>query len=263
MTERLAARLIGDPPPELVFCHGLLGRGSNLTTVARQLEPHSSLLLDLPNHGRSSWTSAFSYLDMADAVASEIRQAAPAAVTLVGHSMGGKVAMLAALGHPETVSRLCIIDIAPRPSDVSARFNPLFAALRRLDLKTLVDRIDADKRLSDAVPDPATRAFLLQNLHRSGGTWRWQSNLDLLSDELPSIGDWPDLGLPPFEGPVTWIRGERSGYVRDDDLPIMREYFPQAQLVTVADAGHWVHADSPQSVVDAIAALLLKPEGRR
>ncbi|WP_036921688.1 alpha/beta fold hydrolase [Propionicicella superfundia] len=259
MTDRLAHRILGDPPADIVFCHGLLGRGANLTTIAKGLLPHSSLLLDLPNHGRSGWTSAFDYLDMADAVAAEITRSCDAPVTLVGHSMGGKVAMLTALGHPDTVARLCVIDISPRASDVRPRFEPLLTALRAMDLTTLRDRADADARLARAVPDAATRAFLLQNLQHSGSGWRWQPNLDLLADELPAIGGWPELGLPPNTCPVTWIRGERSPYVSDQDLPVMRDCFPNVRLLTVPGAGHWVHADAPQVVVQAIADLLAEP----
>lgn len=258
MTGGLARRLIGDAPAEIVFCHGLLGRGGNLTTIAKGLLPRSSLMLDLPNHGRSPWTSVFDYLDMADAVAMEIPVSEPP-VTLVGHSMGGKVAMLTALGHPERVARLCVIDISPRESDVRPRFSPLLAALRGLELATLRDRAEADARLAPAIPEEATRAFLLQNLQRDASGWRWQPNIALLDDELGAVGGWPDLGLPAYPGPVTWIRGELSGYVRDEDEATMRQYFPRLRLLTIPGAGHWVHADAPEAVTRAIADLLAEP----
>lgn len=256
MTRALAQRLVGPPPPEIVFCHGFLGRGNNLSGIAQGLKPRSSLLLDLPNHGRSYWTTKLDYLDMADAVAAEIRRANPDGVAVVGHSMGGKVAMLLALGHRDLVSALCVIDISPQGRGVSAQFRPLLAALRALDLDSLTSRTEADEILRPSIPDAATRAFLLQNLARDGDKWRWQANIPLLGDDLDAVGDWPDLGLPPYPGPVLWIRGGRSRYVLLEDLALMREYFPLVELVTVPDAGHWVHGDKPDVVVAAIERLL-------
>lgn len=256
---QLAHRLIGDPPPELVFCHGFMGRGTNLSPIAQALRPRASLLLDLPNHGRSYWTTTVDYLDMADAVAASIRQSGSDRVTLVGHSMGGKVAMLVALGHRDLVSRLCVVDISPQGRGVTEQFGPLLAALRGLDLAKLTSRAAADEALAPQIPDPRTRAFLLQNLARQDGTWRWQANVPLLADELAAVGDWPDLGLPPYEGPVTWIRGGASPYVADEDLPAMQESFPRVELVTVPGAGHWVHAENPDAVVSALEQLLAQP----
>lgn len=256
---RLAHSSVGKPPPELVFCHGFLGRGNNLSPIARALRPRSSLLLDLPNHGRSYWATSIDYLDMADAVAGAIRRSGSDRVTLVGHSMGGKVAMLVALGHRDLVSRLCVIDISPQGRGVSAQFGPLLAALRSLDLEALKSRTEADEILARTIPQKRIRSFLLQNLARDGDSWRWQANIPLLGDDLEAVGDWPDLGLPPYEGPVSWIRGERSGYVADEDLPLMRQYFPQVQLVTVPGASHWVHAEEPDAVVALIKDLLELP----
>jgi pimeloyl-ACP methyl ester carboxylesterase len=152
-----------------------------------------------------------------------------------------------------------VIDISPRDSDVRPRFGPLLAAVRGLELATLRDRADADARLSGAIPEAATRAFLLQNLQRDSSGWHWQPNLALLDDELGAVGGWPELGLPAYEGPVTWIRGGRSEYVRDDDEAAMRQSFPRVRLLTVPEAGHWVHADAPQAVTRAIADLLAEP----
>lgn len=259
MTDRLATRVIGEPPPQVVFCHGLLGRGNNLAMIAQGLPGVSSLLIDLPNHGRSPWTSVFDYLDLADAIAMEIRRASASPVTLVGHSLGGKAAMLTALGHRTLVERLCVLDIAPKVASVAGQFEPLLGALRSMDLSTLSSRQEADERLAASVSDPATRAFLLQNLHRRGDAWRWQPNLDLLYDSLPLIGDWPDLGLPPFTGPVTWIRGGASPYVKDEDVPAMEEYFPNVELVTLPEVGHWVHAQAPSAVITALTDLMARP----
>lgn len=259
MTPQLASRNIGDSVPNIYFCHGLLGRGTNLTRIANGLLPDSSCLLDLPNHGRSPWTTTFNYVEMADAVAAQISRDATEPVTLVGHSMGGKVVMLTALRHPTLISRVAVIDISPRTSDVTHRFQPLFDALLSLDLSSLTGRTDADQRLSEQIPDIATRAFLMQNLHRGPSGWSWQPNLALLNASLNQIGQWPTTDSAVFTGPTVWIRGKRSAYVQDDDLSTMRELFPSVRRITVEGAGHWVHADDPESVITVLRELLSEP----
>ncbi len=259
MTPTLATNLIGDGTPELAFCHGLLGRGRNLMSIAKGLAPRTSLMIDLPNHGRSGWTTTFDYLAMADAVAATIADTCEGPVTLIGHSMGGKVAMLAALRHRDVVGRLCVIDIAPRAGGLGGIFAELISALRTLDLTSVATRADADAHLAAKIPQPTLRAFLLQNLQRDGSSWRWEPNLELLAANLDAIGSWPDPQAPPFTGPATWLRGESSDYVSDADLPAMRALFPRTRLQTIAGAGHWVHADAPQAVIGAIEDLLGEP----
>ncbi len=193
----LHTELVGNGRPRFAFLPGLFGRGRNWTQVAQALaaEGHASVLFDLPDHGKSSWTTEFSYPGMAQAVADELdlRLGSAASVILVGHSMGGKVAMLTALNHPDLVAALVVIDIAPGASDQVDTFTPLVAAMRSLDLPALSTRADADQAMRAAVPDDDVRLFLLQNLRRKGG-WHWQQNLALLGDSLPQIGDWPDTG---------------------------------------------------------------------
>jgi len=251
----LHTELVGTGRPRFAFLPGLFGRGRNWTQVAQGLGEHdyACVLFDLPDHGRSAWSPRFSYPDMARAVADEIdlRLGSAAELILVGHSMGGKVAMLTALNHPELVSGLVVVDIAPGPSDQVHTFTPLVEAMRSLELGTLASRAEADARLRAAVPDDAVRLFLLQNLRRKGG-WHWQQNLAMLGDALPQIGDWPDTGAARYPGPVLWLTGARSGYVKHADVATMRELFPAVERTVVAEAGHWVHADQPRAVIDAL-----------
>lgn len=244
----------GTVGPRVVLLHGLFGQGRNFTALARSLAPDAQvLLLDLPDHGRSPWSDAISYPAMAAAVARELADGAgpedgPWAV--VGHSMGGKVAMALALLRPELVARLGVVDIAPAASGGVDRFGTYAAAMRSLDLESLPDRASADRELAAAVPDATVRAFLLQNLRRDGDRWRWQVNLGLLGDALDVIGGWPDLTAPPYHGrpyrgPVLWVAGQDSDYVRPEHAAAMRALFPRVRTVTVKDAGHWVHADQP------------------
>lgn len=242
----------------MLFCHGLFGQGKNWTQVAKQLaDRHRVWLADMPNHGRSGWTDDLDYLDLADRVAAVIDPADP--VTLVGHSMGGKIAMVLALRHPELVQRLCAVDIAPVTYRSRSEFGGYVDAMRGLDLSALERRSDADDRLRAAVPDDGVRGFLLQNLRREGDRWRWQQNLRLLGDRLDVLGGWPEdelAGTPPYDGPVLWVAGADSGYVREEHEPAMRRWFPHQQRVTIKKAGHWVHAEQPQVFVEVLRRFL-------
>lgn len=254
----LHTELVGSGRPRFAFLHGLFGRGRNWTRIASALADAGwpSVLVDLPDHGGSAWTTRFSYPAMADAICAEIdeRLGSAARLALVGHSMGGKVAMLAALLRPELVSGLVVVDIAPGPSEQVEDFAPLVAAMRSLDLAGLGSRAEADERLRAAVPDDAVRVFLLQNLRRRGG-WHWQLNLAMLGDSLGEIGGWPEVSAPPYPGPVLWLVGADSRYVRDDHADEMARLFPAVEKVVVPGAGHWVHAEAPDAVVAALASF--------
>ncbi len=255
---RLRTQLVGVGRPRFAFLHGLFGRGRNWSGVAGALaeQGHASVLFDLPNHGGSDWTNEFGYLQMADAVAAEIesRLGSAARLILVGHSMGGKVAMLLALRRPDLVDGLVVIDIAPAFSESIDGFPRLVAAMAAVELDRIHSRGDAEAVLAERIAEPGVRQFLLQNL-RSRPRWHWQPNLGLLSAHLPEIAGWPDPGPVTYPGPVLWLRGERSDYVRPEHEPEMRQYFPAVELQTVADAGHWVHADQPQAVIAALLAF--------
>jgi pimeloyl-ACP methyl ester carboxylesterase len=246
----------------MVLLHGLFGQGRNFTGAAKALADEARVtLVDLPDHGRSPWSDDFSYPAMADRVADFLRTSAPGERwTVVGHSMGGKVAMLLALRRPELVERLCVVDIAPAPRPGEGGFATYVAAMRRVDLDTLVDRAEADRVVAEAVPDRSVRGFLMQNLRRDGSgdtaRWRWQMNLRLLGDRLPDIAGWPDGPLGTYDGPVLWLVGARSDYVVPSAAPAMRALFPKVLLVRVKDAGHWVHADQPAVFVATLRRFL-------
>lgn len=241
---------IGHGPVSYVFLHGLLGQGKNWATIAKALSPATSLLVDLPDHGRSPWSDEVSYERMAGAVIDLLRTL-DEPVTLVGHSMGGKVAMLVALTEPTLVAKLVVVDISPvvRTTD---DFVAYLDAMVALDLDAIATRGDADALMREAAPDDTVRAFLLQSLQRTATGWAWRPNLDGLRRGLPKIGGWPDVART-FEGPVLWFRGERSPYVTPDAFPVMRALFPKVRLVTIKDAGHWVHADQPSVLADSLA----------
>ncbi len=257
---------VGHEGPRVAFLHGLFGQGRNWTQVAKALAgPDGTgahcLLVDLPDHGRSPWTEEFSYETYAGLVASTLAAEAPGEQwVLVGHSLGGKTAMVTTLLHPEVVGYLVVVDIAPKDYGDLDRFQHYIAAMRALPLGELTGRADAEERFAEVEPDPGIRGFLLQNLRRHGTTWSWRANLDLFAADAERgqdsrIADFPDLGRS-WEGPVVWLAGEHSGYVRDEDTDAMRELFPRARLVTVKGASHWVHTDAPEVVVETLRRVL-------
>lgn len=252
---------IGDSGPWVVFCHGLFGRGKNFTSAAKALQPQfRSLLLDMPDHGTSPWTDRFDYAHAAELVADHLRQgvAADGPVHVVGHSMGGKIAMTLALAAPDLVDRLVVVDISPTGSSGVSEFAHYLDALGRIELEALRSHGDADRALAEDVPQPYLRGFLLQNLRRDRETktFHWQPNLHLLRRDLDAItGDIPQGGSP-FEGPVLWMAGGRSDYVTEEQGPVMRRLFPKAVQVTIKDAGHWVHSQEPEAFVATLRYFL-------
>ena len=274
--ERLATRTIGESGPRVVFVHGLFGQGKNWTTIAKGITgAHRVTLVDLPNHGHSPWTDRVEYLDMAQLLATELEHLGEP-VTLVGHSMGGKVAMQLALRRPELLRAMVVVDIAPveyplqggrtdDPDEEASPFAAFIAGMRAMDLDRLTTREDADAALKAAVPSRTVRSFLLQSLVRegSGGDgWRWRLNLELLERDLGELRGFPDP--PPgatFDGPVLWIAGAHSTYVLDADRPRMDALFPATRLVRVKSAGHWVHSEQPGVFLETIRRFLEHVEG--
>lgn len=239
----------------VVFLHGLMGRGKNFTTIARGIqETTTSLLVDLPNHGASCWTDSFDYLHMADLVAEELRRdfCKDEPAVILGHSLGGKVAMLVALRHPELAAGLIIEDIAPLNSSTS-EFAHLLGTLLKLELDDLTSRTDAHAKLKSDIDNAAVRGFLLQNLVRDGeGGFTWEPNLQMLFDHLPTIVGFPAVTQTFDKHPVLWIKGAESDYINDEAGVAMRKLFPVTRRIQIRNAGHWVHSEQPKNFIETI-----------
>ena len=257
---------LGTSGSRVVFCHGLFGQGRNFTAIAKQLsDRHRVSLVDMPDHGRSPWSDRFDYLAAADQVAELLSPDDP--VALVGHSMGGKTAMLVALRHPELVERLVVVDVSPVAYDHASEFDGYIKAMQAIDLDSLEGRAQAEDALREAVPSPTVRGFLLQSLRRdghaaSGERWRWLLNLELLGRDLDEITGWPEAalaGTPPYQGPVLWVGGADSAYVHPDYVAAMDHWFPRNRRVTVKGAGHWVHSEQPEVFVEVLKRFLGAP----
>lgn len=257
----LHASTSGQSGPRVAFCHGLFGQGRNWTQIAKGLaDICRPTLLDMPDHGRSPWTERFDYLSAADIVAQSLRAIDPDEPWIVvGHSMGGKIAMLLTLTHPELVSRLCVVDISPEPTTSFTEFETYVEGMQAMDLDAIETREQADEAMQQSAPDAGVRAFLLQNLRREGSGWRWQPNLEVIGRDIAVIGGWPQdevAGLPPFAGPVLWLSGDRSRYVTDDNAAQMRSLFPRMRHVTVKDSGHWIHSEQPEVTIASLRAFI-------
>ena len=216
---------------------------------------HRTLAFDLRNHGASPWAERMSYGEMAEDLRASLRARGIARTALLGHSMGGKVAMLTALRYPAEVDRLIVVDIAPAPNPPTLL--AYVRAMRTADLHGVTRRGDVDARLAETVHDPAERAFLLQNLIIEEGAARWRLNLDAIEQDFPEI-----VGFPPvpagtaYRGPTLFVAGARSDHIRPEHQPGIRQLFPQARIARIEGAGHWVHAEQPQAFLQAVEAFL-------
>lgn len=254
---------VGDDsaPARVVFLHGLFGRGKNFTTIAKALVPEAQgLLVDLPNHGESGWTEDFDYAELADFIADHLQQdfAADSPVAVVGHSMGGKVAMLLALRHPDLVSKLVVLDIAPvQAASGRGEFEHLLNSLASLPLDEISSRSQAHDMLRSKINNDGVRSFLLQNLKRTDSGFVWEPNLELLHSRLDIIMGFPEINQAAFIAPVLWVGGSKSDYIKDSDEPAMRELFPLTERLTIEGAGHWLHSEKPAEVIAALRNFLL------
>ncbi|MEX3610561.1 alpha/beta fold hydrolase [Rothia sp. LK2588] len=258
---QLTTETVGTGPRRVAFLHGLMGRGKNFTTVAKAIgDDFTSLLVDLPNHGSSPWTETFDYDEMAEMVAQTLQAdfAASGPVDVIGHSMGGKVAMRLALHHPDLVRRLIVLDIAPSSS--RGNFDHLLGSMLALPLNEISTRGEASKALAEAVPNEGVRGFLLQNLKKTDEGFAWQPNLTLLYDSLGTVMGWEETH-ESFTGPVLWVAGEKSTYITEADLPVMRALFPRVRKLTLKGAGHWVHSEKPAETEQLIRVFLGSEEG--
>ncbi|XP_032184151.1 protein ABHD11 isoform X1 [Mustela erminea] len=248
--------------PALVFLHGLFGSKTNFSSIAKALAQQTGrrvLTVDARNHGDSPHSPDVSYEAMSQDLQDLLPQLGLVPCVLIGHSMGGKTAMLLALQRPELVERLIAVDISPVQTTPSSNFPSYMAAMRAVDIPDGVPRSSArklaDEQLSTVIQDLAERQFLLTNLVEAGGRFVWRVNLEALAQHLDKI-----MAFPPrqesYPGPTLFLLGGNSKYVLPSHHAEIRRLFPRAQMQTVPHAGHWVHADCPQDFVAAIRGFL-------
>ncbi|MGC8120036.1 alpha/beta fold hydrolase [Marinobacter sp. VGCF2001] len=252
MSVELNHRITGQGEP-LVLLHGLFGSLENLGGIARRLEEEWQLhALDERNHGSSPHTDDMDYPSMAADVVAYLDAQGIEKASLLGHSMGGKVAMQVALSHPERVRALIVADISP--VTYKAHHDAILDGMQQLDLRGVKSRTEADTRLAEFVEIPGVRQFLLKNLERipadqqtdSELAFRWRLNLPVIDACYRKLAAAPE-GQGPFEGPVLFIKGADSAYIQEKHRDTIRALFPAAELKIIEGTGHWLHAEKPEA----------------
>lgn len=244
----------GQGGPPLVLLHGLFGSARNFGSVQRGFAQHRrTIALDLRNHGASLHDSDMRYATMAADVLQTLDALGALPAVLLGHSMGGKAAMQAALVQPDAVARLIVADIAPVPYPPHLR--PTAEAMASLPLASRMTRAAADAALADAVPDAGMRAFLLQNL-QLGDAPAWRIGLAEIIAAFADIEAWDVGDHARYTKPTLFIAGATSNYIEAAHRSVIRALFPNARFVTLKNAGHWLHAENPTGFAAVVEAFL-------
>jgi esterase len=250
---QLFSRSYGQGAP-IVILHGLFGFSDNWQTVAKALsDQYTIIAVDQRNHGKSPHAPTHTYPDLAQDLHNFLHENWIFQSVIIGHSMGGKAAMQFALDYPDMVQKLVVIDIAPGAS--KTRQDDVFEALNGIGLDGLTDRKLVENHLMDSLKEPGTVQFLLKNLTRDAeGALEWKVNLPVLTTAHEDI--LAPVSGGQFEGPTLFVRGERSGYITDIDTPEIKTHFPNSEVITIPNAGHWVHADQPKALIETLEAFL-------
>lgn len=249
----------------LVILHGLYGSSDNWMNIGKIFSQNYQVIIpDQRNHGRSPHSGIHTYESMSEDLLTLLNKEGIKETILLGHSMGGKTAMFFTLLNPERVSKLIVVDIAPKnylqpEHDKDSSFHAqIINSLLAIDPGKLKSRQDADKALGSSVQSTRIRQFLLKNLGRTKeGMFEWKLNLPTLADNVRELYDFPLT--PPsnpqksmLDLPVLFIRGDDSEYIKDSDQSMIHKFFPGYQMVTIFDAGHWVHAEQTEQFIQVI-----------
>ncbi|MEJ5264331.1 MAG: alpha/beta fold hydrolase [Bacteroidales bacterium] len=253
----------GDP---VVILHGLYGNSDNWYSIAKQLSSKFKVFsLDLRNHGRSPHASSHTFDDMVADVAEFFQYQQLSKAHILGHSMGGKVAMLFAYRHRALVDRLIVVDIAPReyislrePNDHVLQHLNIIQAYAAIDPAKYSTRTEVERAFAQYIPDQRIRQFLLKNLTRDEqGTFRWQLNVSALQQNLPALMAKIDIPAnAQINIPALFIKGERSNYLSVQDFESIKQIFPNAEFTIIPKAGHWVHAEQPELFLQKVLEFL-------
>lgn len=240
----------------LVILHGLFGFSDNWLTHAKKFSEYFRVILvDLRNHGHSPWSEHFSYSLMVEDLYELIRKLNLSEINLLGHSMGGKVAMHFAQKYPNLLDKMIVVDMGVK--QYPPHHQHILEAVQHIDINSLSARSDAEKILSSFIESAGVVQFLLKNLYyQEKGKLAWRVNFEVLANSMTEI-----LSELPFEESLVqtmFLRGELSQYILDSDVSKIETYFPDSQFVTVANAGHWVHAEAPNEFTDEVLAFCLR-----
>ncbi|HPR60793.1 MAG TPA: alpha/beta fold hydrolase [Prolixibacteraceae bacterium] len=242
----------------VVILHGLYGSSDNWLPIGRMLaEKFRVIMVDLRNHGASPHYNTHSYADMVTDLAWLLHELEIEKAHLLGHSMGGKLAIAFAADYPEKIQSLCVADIAPKnylktpASAIQYDFHKrLLNTLYNVDISVLKNRGEIDRALADSIPETIVRQFILKNVYRENGLFKWKINVEVLRQSLDHIisgvdADDYDDRIPILNYPVLFIKGALSGYIGNDDIPIIKKMYPEAKIETIENASHLLHAEKP------------------
>ncbi len=254
----------------LIILHGLYGSGDNWLTIGKALSGISEIILvDQRNHGASPHSDQMDYKELASDLKELMDSLGIKNASILGHSMGGKAAMWFATENPGRVSRLIVADISPRsylldagPSNHMEEHNEILQALGKVDLVMVKSIGDVDRQLELNIPSKRLRQFLLKNLHKNkDGIYQWKINIPSISRNLENLGNGLDLksleGKSFSQFPVLFLKGEKSPYIIEPDIQLIRQLFPQAQIVTIKNAGHWLHAEEPDLFISIVKKFII------
>jgi len=247
---QLHTQILGQGQP-LVLLHGLFGSADNWGSIAKHFSQHNQVIsVDLRNHGRSPHSDTQTYPSMAEDLLAVLDTLGLSQVHLLGHSLGGKVAMQFATQYPDRVNKLIVVDMAMRA--YPDRYTQLMDHMLAVDLSQMASRNEVDNALKDAIPNLRVRQFLLTNLVKNEAQLQWRINLPALKANYATL---IAAIAVHFDPPSLFIRGERSDYVRASDIAELQQHFPQAEFVSLP-TDHWVHAEQPQLFIAAVEAYL-------
>ncbi len=248
---KLNYKMQGNGEPVIIL-HGVFGMLDNWQHFAKILSRKYWVITpDLRNHGKSPHSDTFDYKTMSGDLTYFLEQHQIKNINIVGHSMGGKLAMFFALEHPEYVKKLVVIDIGVKSYPPKHDF--IFNALCSLDIAKYQYRTEIEKELIKKIPDKRIVQFLLKNIKRdkSSSKFQWKMNLKAIKNNYNKINESLEADFP-FSGDALFIRGERSDYILEEDKSDIRELFPNSKFITIKDAGHWIHAEQPEKLIRVI-----------
>ncbi len=247
-------RTLGQGQP-FILLHGIFGTSDNWQTFGNQLSGNYQVfLVDQRNHGLSPHSDRFDYPAMADDLKDFIAQHKLENPMILGHSMGGKAAMFLAVSYPSLFEKMIIVDIAPKHYPV--HHQKILQGLGAVKIDEITSRKEAEEQLSAHIEDKGVRQFLMKNLKRTDGDhYAWKLNLPAIRDNIEKAGEAVPSGNP-VEKPMLFVRGGQSDYISDKDEKEIKKIFPQAKIVTIPEAGHWVHAEQPEALYKAVMEFL-------
>jgi esterase len=252
---KLHHRELGSGQP-MIILHGLFGFSDNWQTHAKKFaDYYRVILVDLRNHGHSNWSDEFSYELMVNDLKELCDDLGLKNILLIGHSMGGKVAMLFAQKHKELLDKLVVVDIGVKAYPMHHQH--ILAGMHAIDLSKIKLRSEAEDILKQYIDSDGVRQFLLKNLYwKEKGQLDWRMNLSILEREMENI--LSRLTKKEVMLPTLFIRGELSNYILDEDIEQLEDQFPDSEIVTIKNAGHWVHAEAPEEFVDVVLGFCLR-----